>query len=457
MYRYLFLVVALISNVAFSIDPLQLISTKNNNLEFESKNNYLNLNLIHLNVDKPELPSAWDLILGKKAKYGVIYMEINNNSKIKKIPIYSYVASGNKSYDVQTLGVTKTISYPLLNNALIKSNSFPKIKMYVRYWQDKGDSETVKNIFNFVGSAGVVDTEFFSFALDLVDRFWPPQSESNTMELVLNEENIKRNKSFSYGYRGQSILTIELSSGEPYFIKDISNEALAEAGIKGLAGFPEKIKFANGLLSQQGIDYLLPILKEYSEYISNLELSWADRVFLFARSLEQWAPNAVSGSVRHNGRRVKLTYEQYIELGNADIALLESTDERLLAGLGGARPCTSPLCNRINDFLIASQNGESTIDFFAPRVRVFQDGVLEIVDKENISFVPSKRSRHDGFGVSKNSFDQWDIEYDSGNLPFMFDGKQYEDRSVVLGFGGYTKDGKLNYSLQEIRISSLQK
>jgi hypothetical protein len=450
--KYLTFFIILLSYNVYSIEPLKIINSSDDSFEFDSRKNYLNIDITRINIDKHNIPSGLDKLLGSKATYGIIYLEIEYNAKKNRIPVYSYTVKSRTDYSISSLGVSETISYPVMNDILIKNISPPKIKLHVRFWKDKASVKSIKDLFNLSG-AGLVDAGFFNIALGLVEELWPAQDQSATVDLVLNEKNIKINKTIDYGIGNTKLLTIRLTSSPPHFEKKIETEAINDLGLKDLISYSHRIKAADSALLIQGVSPLIQELKEYSSYISTLNLNYSDKVLLLARSIEQWAPNALIGKIDAQNKRVQLTYEQYLGLWNADLETLKEFDNRVLDNLGGKRPCDSAPCNRLRNFLVTSYSGMPIEEFLLPTVRVYAKGAFNSYTKSDIEFLVHTNAEYDNFKRSNSTNNQWEAEFDAGKLPLNFNGSEYMNEKITLIFGEFIVDGIRDFYLCEVRIS----
>ncbi|GLX81010.1 hypothetical protein [Thalassotalea eurytherma] len=433
-------------------------------MAFDPLTHYLNIHLASLTPQKPDTPTLWDRVWGKQTSFGLVYAEIQQDASTKKIPLFTYSTNDESKYEINSVAVNKGILFPLASSIIYKDDDVPRIKLVVRYWEDKKQATLIKDLIssaNLLGqmSAGSVDdaVEISTMLVSLLEKMWPSKDQTSSSLLILDKQNIT-NELIAFGYDGHELLTLKLSKTDGVFTNRSFNAALNSFKPSQLDSYKGAIEELDENIQQHGLSALRARLSEYSKYISTLKLNHSDKVLLLAQSIQNWAPNALQGLVNDsNGKPIHMSQVHYRRLDNSDWKLLDELTDNVLTDLKGSGNCSLDSCKVMANFLSAAAGELDVISYYLPkRINLIIDG--NRIDVHKKDFLTKVRIGNDPgwtrFSNVNGQDDKYYAIFDPGKLAITVDDKDYSNHNVRIDMFSIKINEHKHHYISSIEVTS---
>jgi hypothetical protein len=442
-----------ISTYTFASQKLEIIDTDKDRiaLAFDPKLQYLNVSIAGLDPIIPDAPNLWERVTGTKTSHGLIYIEVASGAIVKKIPLLTYSLNSDKNYEVNSISAGSGITFTLLDNIVFDTSNPPRMKLVVRYWEDEDKLDLIKSMAsaaNMHGSMTAAEVDevlaISSTFISLVEKMWPTDNQTKSIELTLSASNLKWNQIW-FGYENSTtpILTLGLSVNKSYFSNKPFNSGLNEYKPQQLDVFRDTITQANDNLANAGLEPLYNSIKSYSSYVDSLELNYADKVLLLAHSIQNWAYEAVVGSIISDENEVMhLSFAKYRRLENADKILLDKLTDDVLTQLDGWKSCTTDHCINMAEFLSKIAVEKDINKYLPPSINILIDGAPQRMIKDDFlkGFKILSDPGWDQLSNIDGRDDKWIASFIDKRLYIQIKKDLYRDHDVLITMSKIKKD-----------------
>jgi hypothetical protein len=440
-----------------------VIERSDSKFEFNYKKDYLDVNVEELIPLPTAAPSLWERLIGKKTKFGIVYAEIKNEDVSTKIPLFSYSAKSDNTYDVNTVSVGNGVVFPIVKGIPYNPNNAPVIKIYVKYWEDKKNAELINSLISVAGLFSSIDPSSTSKTLDistsiisLVEKLFPSDDEKSSITIPLIEENIDR-KYVIFGFDKDPVIKIGFRKRKGFFVGESFNSALENFKPEQYEAWKGAIIQLDQNIDKTGLDALVERLYAYSTYISTLPLNYADKVLLQANSIQTWANNAVTGAkYDENGNVIHLSQATYRRLDNSDWPLLDELTDNVLTDLNGSGNCATPQCKSMADYLSKSAVELNVNKYLPPKISISIDGIIEKVSKDDfVNLVIIKNDPGwDAFSNVIGTSNRWEARFKEGKIGITIRDVDYAGAKVCFVMVKIVDEGRENFFIQSLEVTS---
>lgn len=465
MKRLIMIIVILVwgTNTALAIDALDVVSVSANQFTFDYLTEYLDVNVVGLDPPSASSPSWWDRLWGKKTDFGLIYIEFQKDGETRKIPLFSYSAKADNSYEIDKVGVLdSSIAYPVIQKIPYAPDNVPNLRLVIRYWEDPMQADLIKSIISAAHLLGGMETAAVDKALgisttvvSLIEELWPSDDKKSSVTLSLIKQNIAKDAvTFGYpkndGSSHDAVITIGFGKKNGYFVGKSFNSALNDYSPDKLDVWRGSIIKLDNNLAATGINPLLNQLDDFSKYISTLPLNYADKVLLLANAIDSWATNSVNGVTDANGQKIKFTMAQYRRLRNSDWLLLDRLSNNVLEEITGWQNCKTPACRKLADFISKASVGLDVAAYIPPRVSINIGGSGINLSHEEFKskVVFLNDTSWDNFSLAPGADNRWVADFEKGRLKIEIDSTAYKENSIKMTL----LKAADNYYIQAIEI-----
>jgi hypothetical protein len=314
LFIFLILLVAIpLFNAQASQFNISLQNGKEGALDYDSASQYVNIKMEELLVPKKKSPAWYEQIFFNRKDFGIAYFEFSFADKtIVKRMAFQYEKVSRNNYKYIYLLPTEDFPAYLLEKRLM---SHPvSMRLVVKNWEGEENISLVKGFVEKLNllSSSVPEInsqtlaqvlQFGTVALDLIGEVFPPDNTEESATITLDPSNLQ--KSFTIQMKDAegnkyNFSKIRITADESLFqvnngLFDKTIKTYPEIFTKSeLAIWEKTIRNADNESSDQDLTPLLNSLKNYNDYIKNLELTNSDIILMLAKSTCRWATESMS-------------------------------------------------------------------------------------------------------------------------------------------------------------------